>query len=119
MVECVWPALYGRYPGSEPPQLLLATCFTIDGTWVEGLFVAFNGLNLNFWAWFVLVFLVDQMSWAVWMGTTLFTFLYLTPQVKMLDSDWWRAGQHVLCYILLVIILHECFPPNTWPQLNL
>ena len=32
------------------------------------------------------------------------TCVYITPQVKMLDSDWWRAGQHVICHVLPVNI---------------
>ena len=34
----------------------------------------------------------------------------------MLDSNWWRAGQHFLCYVLPVNISCECCPQNTSPR---
>ena len=41
---------------------------------------------------------------------------YFTPQVEMLDSDWCRAGQHFLCQVLLVNILHDMWPWSTSKQ---
>ena len=41
-------------------------------------------------------------------------YVNIAPQVKMLDSDWWTAGEHSIC----CPPLSQCYPAR-WGMLSL